>query len=100
MTQPSQQPTSRAAKGRPATIPPNGRDLNAEVIHLRQWMGERPAVKPATISKMAGLHREALGNILRDYRRPQAEALDRIYEVLKDYGYDSLVNTNKINPSV
>jgi hypothetical protein len=93
----NQSTTPRRPRGRPATPPPNGRDLEAEVSGLAKWLEARPAIKPATISKAAGLHRETLGNMLRKYRAPQAGTLDSIYEALKHYEYSPVVNTNKNN---
>jgi hypothetical protein len=87
----------RPSRGRPFTAAPTGRDLVAELATLTAWLAERPALKPATISKAAGLHRETLGNMLRQFRRPQAETLDRIYQALEPYGFAASVNTNKNN---
>jgi hypothetical protein len=93
----NQPATPRRPRGRPTVAPPTGRDLQAELSALAKWLEPRSAIKPATISKAAGLHRETLGNMLRKYRAPQADALDRIYEALKPYEYQPMVNTNKNN---
>ena len=95
---PTDQPTNpRRSRGRPFAPVPSGRDLDTELATLATWLGERPALKPATLSKAAGLHQETLGNMLRKYRRPQAKSLDQIYEALKPYKFEPLVNTNKNN---
>lgn len=95
---PTDQPNSpRRSRGRPLAPAPIGRDLDAEIATLAAWLSERPALKPAAISKSAGLHREALGNMLRKYRRPQAEALDQVYKALEPYSFEPKVNTNKNN---
>jgi hypothetical protein len=95
MNSSDQQPSPRRPRGRPFTTPPLGRDLDAELVELSSWLTERPALKPAAISKAADLHQETLGNMLRKYRRPQADALDQIYKALEPYGFRLLGNTNK-----
>lgn len=85
---------NRRAKGRPLAPVPAGRDLVAEVAHLKAWLLERPGIKPASISKAAGLHAVALGNMLREFRRPQAAALNAIYQALTAYNYEPLPNSS------
>jgi hypothetical protein len=83
----SDQPPARPQRGRPRKPVPNGRDLDAELTILETWLNERPALKPATISKAAGLKAPTLGDMLRKVRRPQADTLDKIHSALVPYGY-------------
>lgn len=94
-TQPDQPSVRRP--GRPPVAPPAGRDLTAEVNHLKAWLLTMPAINASTISVSAGLLRGALGNILRGNRSPQASSLDAIYNVLVPYGYQKISSDNKNN---
>ena len=81
----SDQHQERRQRGRPITPVPIGRDLQAEVAELVKWFAEHPATKPGIISKLAGLHPQKLGAILRGERRPLAADLDAVHEALKPY---------------
>jgi hypothetical protein len=84
-------------RGRPATPPPAGRDLDAERLHLKTWLEQYPIYKAGTISVAAKLHRLTLTHILSGYRAPQAPTLDAIYGVLKPYGYIPQSSDSKNN---
>ena len=92
--QPSEAPRRR---GRPLTPAPDGRDLENELEVLRDWLAARPGIKPATISKSAGLKAPTLNNMLRKKRRPQADQLDKIYEALEVYNYQKSPKGDKNN---
>lgn len=89
--------TKKAQRGRPAIVQPEGRDLVAELVDLKEWFEKHPATKPGTISVAAGLNRAALGHVLRGYRNPQATTLDAVYKALEPYQYRPLTNGSKNN---
>jgi hypothetical protein len=75
--------------GAPVAGDPTQRDLPAEVEAIREWLETHPAITANALSVAAGLGRNSLTSLLRetDPEKPTARRLDKLHDVLSQYGY-------------